>query len=68
MKLHGLREWSFDQGPLGHSKRKPTTIGTNIPKYRRLEKCRGPGMGGQDACGLIHSDVQGMGSMGSGLG
>ena len=48
-KLHDLKEWSFDQGPLGHCKRKPTTIGTNLPQDERLLRCRGPGVGGQKA-------------------
>lgn len=42
--------WSFpewkhirDMGPLGHPKRKPTTLGTNLYQLRELRNLRGPG-------------------------
>ena len=28
---HGFHFWHFDQGPLGHEKRKPTTIVSSVP-------------------------------------
>ena len=40
---YGLREMSFDQGPLLHSTRKPTTLGTNLSPAAELQSCRGPG-------------------------
>ena len=33
---------SFDQGPMGHQRRKPTSIGTNLVA-KQLEEVRGPG-------------------------
>ena len=36
-------EIHFDQGRTGHSKRKPTTLGTNIYELQQLHGLRGPG-------------------------
>ena len=36
-------EVSFDQGPTGHPRRKPTTLGTNIRELEELKTIRGPG-------------------------
>ena len=38
-----LQEVSFDQGPMGHERRKPTTIGTNLHWMAQLSEVRGPG-------------------------
>ena len=48
---YGLHEVSFDQGPLLHTKRKPTTIGTNMVPAAELMGCRGPGMEGCETRG-----------------
>ena len=40
----GVGEISFDQGPLLHCKRRPTTIGANVPPAACLVDCRGPGL------------------------
>ena len=45
----GLIEVSFDQGPMGHSRRKPTRLGTNIPRLAELQDIRGHGRGGDTA-------------------
>ena len=45
----GLMEVSFDQGPMGHSRRKPTRLGTNIPRLAELQDIRGHGNGGDAA-------------------
>ena len=39
-----LHRVSFDQGPLLHSKCKPTTLGTNLRPAAELVGCRGPGV------------------------
>ena len=39
----GFIEVSFDQGPTGHPRRKPTTLGTNIKELEELKTIRGPG-------------------------
>eukprot|EP00913_Durusdinium_trenchii_P002203 g2035.t1 len=41
-----MMEVCFDQGPMGHQRRKPTRLGTNIPKLMELQDIRGPGIGG----------------------
>ena len=41
-----MMEVCFDQGPMGHQRRKPTRLGTNIPKLGELQDIRGPGTGG----------------------
>ena len=43
-----LFEVRFDQGPMGHPRRKPTRLGTNMPRLRELEGLRGQGQGGED--------------------
>lgn len=40
-----LEEVSFDQGPMGHPRTKPTRFGTNILGVGQLQDCRGPGTG-----------------------
>ncbi|CAK9080955.1 unnamed protein product, partial [Durusdinium trenchii] len=45
----GMTEVSFDQGPMGHARRKPTRLGTNIAKLTELQDIRGPGVGGNTA-------------------
>ena len=45
----GMMEVSFDQGPMGHARRKPTRLGTNISKLAELQDIRGHGMGGDTA-------------------
>ena len=40
---YSLHTVSFDQGPLLHCKRKPTTLGTNMRPAAELLDCRGPG-------------------------
>eukprot|EP00913_Durusdinium_trenchii_P004009 g3713.t1 len=47
-KLWDLFEVRFDQGRMGHSRRKPTRLGTNMPRLRELEGLRGPGHGAED--------------------
>ena len=42
-KEYNLHMISFDQGPLLHHKRKPTTLGTNMRPAAELIGCRGPG-------------------------
>ena len=42
-ELNGFIEVSFDQGPTGHIKRKPTTLGGNILELQDLHGMRGPG-------------------------
>ena len=37
----GLFEVDFNQGPLGHVSDKPTTIGTNLPDLRDLQRLKG---------------------------
>ena len=39
-----MAELGFDQGPLLHKKRRPTTIGTNLTPAAALVDCRGPGL------------------------
>ena len=45
----GVTEVSFDQGHMGHARRKPTRLGTNIAKLTELQDIRGPGVGGNTA-------------------
>ena len=45
----GLIEVSFDQGPMGHSRRKPMRLGTNIPRLAELQDIRGHGTDGGEA-------------------
>ena len=40
---YGPKVISFDQGPLLHPKRKPTSIGTNMNPAAELLDCGGPG-------------------------
>eukprot|EP00435_Cladocopium_sp_Y103_P040850 s2478_g11.t1 len=40
---YGMEEVSFDQGPMGHQRKKPTTLGTNVVVLRELAEIRGPG-------------------------
>ena len=64
-----LFEVRFDQGPMGHPRRKPTRLGTNMPRLRELERSprtrawwRGPSRRlhpGEDC------EIEVMGSMGS---
>ena len=42
-EFYQMLELSFDQGPMGHTRRKPTTIGTNIKILEQLSEVRGPG-------------------------
>ena len=42
----GLRQVCFDQGPLGHCRRKPTTLLTNAAVPEWLSEMRGPGTPG----------------------
>ena len=44
-----MMEVCFDQGPMGHQRRKPTRLGTNIPRLVELQDIRGPGVGGGTA-------------------
>eukprot|EP00438_Fugacium_kawagutii_P007554 Skav217693 [mRNA] locus=scaffold1925:59391:64646:+ [translate_table: standard] len=46
-KEYNMVRISFDQGCMGHQKKKPTTIGTNIPGLMELAEMRG---GGVDQC------------------
>ena len=41
-KEMGWYEWTFDQGPLGHPRRKPTRILASVPCPRELRDVRGP--------------------------
>jgi len=43
-RRYQMEEVSFDQGPMGHQGRKPTTLGTNIPVLGELAEIRGPGV------------------------
>ena len=43
-RRYQMEEVSFDQGPMGHQRRKPTTLGTNIPILGELAEIRGPGV------------------------
>ena len=43
-KAYNLKVLSFDQGPLLHPKRKPTSLGTNMNPAAELLDCRGPGV------------------------
>eukprot|EP00435_Cladocopium_sp_Y103_P067221 s119_g29.t1 len=48
---YGFVEVSFDQGPAGREKWKPTTIGTSMMELKQLDTMRGPGTGGmQERC------------------
>eukprot|EP00435_Cladocopium_sp_Y103_P030555 s975_g7.t1 len=38
---YNLHQCHFDQHPMGHSKRKPTTLATNVPEMRQLDGLRG---------------------------
>ena len=38
---YGLSQFSFDQCTMGHTKRKPTTIGTNLMELAQLDELRG---------------------------
>ena len=40
---YGIFEVDVDQGPLGHEKRKPTTLGTNLYYLKGLANVRGEG-------------------------
>ena len=39
----GMMLISFDQGPMGHERRKPTSVGTNLVALKQPEEVRGPG-------------------------
>ena len=41
----GIEELRLDFGALGHSRRKPTTLGTNLRLLRDLDGLRGDGLG-----------------------
>ena len=43
-RTYNLHVFSFDQGPLLHAKRKPTSLGTNMAPAAEILECRGPGM------------------------
>ena len=38
-----MKEYHFDQGPFGHVKTKPTTVGTNMEMLEQLDGVRGAG-------------------------
>eukprot|EP00438_Fugacium_kawagutii_P026282 Skav208236 [mRNA] locus=scaffold2601:200137:204873:+ [translate_table: standard] len=40
----GMQLVSFDQGVLGHPKRKPTSLGTNVPDLQEIDGLRGGGL------------------------
>ena len=42
-QVYNMKEVSFDQGPMGHERRKPTTLGTNVVWLEELQGMRGPG-------------------------
>ena len=42
-KAYKMKEYHFDQGPFGHAKTKPTTIGTNMEMLEQLDGVRGGG-------------------------
>ena len=46
-KRYEMEMIHFDQGPLGHERRKPTTIATNLEQMRGLGEVTGPGQGGE---------------------
>ena len=41
VNMWDLFEVRFDQGPMGHARRKPTRLGTNLHRLRELEGMRG---------------------------
>ena len=41
--VNGLKMISFDQAPMGHQRRKPTTVLGNLPALGQLEGIRSPG-------------------------
>ena len=53
---YGMSLVSFDQGPFGHERRKPTSLGTNLDILSQLKEVRGPG----EAVGLKDSLEQRM--------
>ena len=42
-EAYGMKEYHFDQGPFGHVKTKPTTVGTNMEMLEQLDGVRGAG-------------------------
>ena len=58
-RREGATTLSLDQGPLGHSNRKPTTLGLIGPGWG-LQPCRGPG---QDPVGTISTTGGGSASL-----
>ena len=54
----------LDQGPLGHERRKPTTIATNLEQLRGLGEVAGPGQGGE----AWSENLQEVVGMGTGIG
>ena len=40
-ETYNLKLLSFDQFPMGHSKRKPTSMATNVPEMMQLDQVRG---------------------------
>ena len=48
----GLIRVKFDQGAMGHIKRKPTMLLTSIQDLRQLDGMRGPGVGGAGSAGV----------------
>ena len=46
---------SFDQGPLMHQQRRPTTLASNLMPDPRLVGCRGPGLESVPAAGVFQS-------------
>ena len=53
---YGMSLVSFDQGPFGHERRKPTSLGANLDILSQLKEVRGPG----EAVGLKDSLEQRM--------
>ena len=47
-----LDMYNMDQGPMGHARRKPTTIASTLERLRELDGWRGPGQGGHEEWSL----------------
>ena len=50
----GLFEVRFDQGPMGHARRKPTRLGTNMPKLPRVRRLARTRTRGRRKSGRLH--------------
>ena len=58
VEKYEMKPIRMDQGALGHRRRKPTTLGSNVPYLDHLDQLKGPGSGEEDWKGSLEERIQ----------